>query len=998
MNLRHLLSLTLLLVWGTSFAQTGKIEGKVTGSADEPLAWLEVGIEGTYYGAYTDDNGQYFIEGIEPGTYTVKVADMVSGTTTSQENVVVTAGQTTTVDLKLVETVETDQVDFAIEWEPDPVTEEAALEEKMNNDNVVEEQSSEEMKSKGASKASDAVKSISGVSIVNGKYAYIRGLSDRYSKTLLNGSEVPGMDPNRNAVALDIFPSSYISNITVVKTYTPDLPADYSGGLIDIHTQEYPDSLTIKLSLGATYNSQSSFNNNFRTFNTNPGQGGGESSVGNGMDWTVLGFNNSSQNLPTEAVNKVQDGTYPGFGFGSTQEEMVSLSKSFNKVMVPTTGLSGMDHKLNFTIGNKIALTPDSVAEQKVYGYFFGVNYRRSFSHFEDGERNIYTLNGNIDDKSELNLAQYNNLSTSKDNVLLGAYWNNVLQLNTRNRIGLNLIHNQTGSTTASYAEGQKDTELDWQMRTTLIDYTQRSLSSAQLYGKHEHYIGQDSANIGKKLEIDWIQSATLASQYQPDTRVWRDAFQETDSTRYYEVRPSAFGTPTRFSREMNEWNADSKINFSLPFTFGPDSAQKTLTMKAGLSNTMKSREYSELRFDYSIASGSYNGNDIEGSISDENMNPTSSSENPNVFIQNNTAPGNTYSATQRVTAGYLMGSYNLTPRLDFVGGARVENTDIFVESADPTKDKGDLAQTDVMPSANFIYSIWKDKAVRSKLDTNDFDYRNMKLRMSYNMTLARPTFRELAPFAADDFFLKATIVGNPNLEITKIHNLDLRWELYPRAGEIISVSAFYKHFFNPIEVRYAAKAQNREFTWENSDEAQLYGVEFEYRKKLDFITPALKNFKIGTNITLSQSLIELSPEELEKIQSIDPYREDTRSMFGQSPYLINAIAEYKNDSLGLNMNFTYNIFGERLAIVNIDGTPNIYEQPYGDLNFNLMKKFGERISVSFRAKNILNPTIKSVYKFQGDAAAYEKFEDTEYIFSSNKRGRRFSLSFGYTF
>jgi TonB-dependent receptor len=316
------------------------------------------------------------------------------------------------------------------------------------------------------------------------------------------------------------------------------------------------------------------------------------------------------------------------------------------------------------------------------------------------------------------------------------------------------------------------------------------------------------------------------------------------------------------------------------------------------------------------------------------------------------------------------MGDIWASKKLRVVTGARLETTDMFVRSFDQKEKTGSLQEADILPAINTSYALTKKS----------------NLRGAYSRTLARPSFREVAPFATYDFSTNWTIVGNPDLERTLVDNLDLRYEIFPNFGELFSVGAFYKSFTNPIELVFNTQAQNAELTWRNIDQATVYGAELEIKKKLNFISNDLHIFNAGGNFTYVYSEVNIDSQELELIKANDPDAKETRSLFGQSPYIVNLYFGYNNDSLGLSANLSYNVSGEKIAVVIVGATPNVYQQPANQLDFNISKKLGEKFSLKFNAQNILNPIIKKTYNYK----------DEEYIFNSYKRGATFSLAIKY--
>jgi TonB-dependent receptor len=259
-----------------------------------------------------------------------------------------------------------------------------------------------------------------------------------------------------------------------------------------------------------------------------------------------------------------------------------------------------------------------------------------------------------------------------------------------------------------------------------------------------------------------------------------------------------------------------------------------------------------------------------------------------------------------------------------------------------------------------------------------------MNLRAAYGRTLARPTFRELAPFPSYDIANAFFLIGNPNLKRTLINNADLRWEWFSRPGEIVAASMFYKRLTNPIE--RVIKNDNGEIQYQNVNHATVYGVEFEFRKHLDFITRKLANMQVGANFSIIKSRVDISQDELDYINIIDPNNDGTRPLQGQSPYLLNVDLTYDNSESKTMANLSFNVFGERLSEVGQQGTPDIYEQPLPMLNIILSQGLIRNVALKMSVKNLLDGSVKKVHHFK----------DNDYIYQAYDKGRTFSVGLSY--
>ncbi len=347
----------------------------------------------------------------------------------------------------------------------------------------------------------------------------------------------------------------------------------------------------------------------------------------------------------------------------------------------------------------------------------------------------------------------------------------------------------------------------------------------------------------------------------------------------------------------------------------------------------------------------------------------------------------NTDEASMNVWGGYGMMDIRRNERFSGNLGLRVEAADMFIRSRkidlvdDLTPEQidnlqGGLNEVDFMPSLNLTYALGELDAIRI---TN--------LRMSYSRTIARPVFREKAPFRSFNFEWLETLKGNPDLDETKIDNFDLRLEHFPNLGEVLSASVFYKRFTDPIEQTSVLAAVNTEYTWSNIPYANVWGLEFEGRKQLGGIHPSLDNFSLTGNVTLIRSEARIWEDELIGIRATDPNHPDTRPLFGQSPYIVNAMLNYAGDSARFNAAVAFNVQGDKLLLVTEGGAPDIYQRPTPALDFNLSQRLGENFSVRFRARNLLNPLDRKTYTFQG----------VDYNWLANTRGRTFTLGLSYT-
>ena len=306
---------------------------------------------------------------------------------------------------------------------------------------------------------------------------------------------------------------------------------------------------------------------------------------------------------------------------------------------------------------------------------------------------------------------------------------------------------------------------------------------------------------------------------------------------------------------------------------------------------------------------------------------------------------------------------------LRIITGARYETTYLTVISQNPSYDNAKIDTKDILPSVGLIYNATE----------------NMNLRLSYGKTLARPNFREIAPFKNYDFNGGDSYVGNPLLERTLIDNYDLRWEWFTGPGEIYSLSLFYKKFYDPIEAKIL-DGVNKVISWTNVPFANVGGIEIEARKSLGFISSSLSRFVFGGNFAYIWSQVDIDSKELEDIRAYEPNAPSTRPFQGQSPYIINIYVSYDSENSDWSASIFYNVFGERLATVGSVGAPDVYEKPFNMLNASVTKKIYQNFGLKITAKNILN---SKMVKYQG-------FKGNEFIYSGYYPGGGIELTLAY--
>jgi len=972
LKLKQIILYALLIGSGIATAQKGVLTGKIfDNSSGETLigAILEIRKDGMRVsGIATDIDGNYHVE-VDPGTYDVAI-NYLSYAPLIISGVEITSKDVNTLDISM-ESESQSLEEVVVRAEAIRSTEVALIALQRNASGIQDGISSQQIRRTGGSNAADAIRQMPAAVIQDGRFIVIRGLGDRYSISQLNGVTLPSTDPYRNSSSLDLIPNQIIDNIISIKTFTPDLPGNFSGGLVNINTKSIPDRFTLMIEATTSYNSESSLVNNFQ-----------KHALGGKYDW--LGFEDGSRNQPAILLdadnrNQLSTSTYlqarqPG------NEDVTRLfnesAKGLSSSFVPAIAKSPLNTGLNLAVGHRFPIF------KKDFGFTFSLNYANNFQHYDGGDIGTY-INTNTDF-----LFGYQRLKESKSvqNPTLGGLFNVAFKLSENHILSGNVIFNNDAEIVARSQTGDflgQVSNSAAAFNTKTIEFLQRQVSNFQFGGRHNF-------PSLKRIQVDWNLSALKSFQKEPDLRYFayttecEDLGNGEEICDYY-MNNAEYAFPYHFFRKLEDKGYEGKVDITIPFVNGKN-LSNTNSVKVGGFYSKTERDFEEYR--YQLNNGgipaSLNftnfGGDFDAFWDLNNFGILDTTYKSDGSIQryvtgyhyvNQINARNFYTGESAVTAAYAMLTYNLTRSLKVIGGVRMETTDIEVVSEDSTVAAGKINQTDFLYSLNVIYALSE----------------NSNIRVAASKTLARPNMRELAPFVQFDTKNGFFNVGNPNLQRTLIQNYDVRYEVYPRQGELIALSAFYKIFNDPIIRAFNPRATIPELSFINVDKAVVAGVELELRKELSFITPSFKNIFFNTNIAIIHSVYDIPKEEVENSQNIDPeYDQTTRPFQGQAPYVVNAILSYINPESGMEVALSYNVSGQKLYNISLFATPDIYEQPVSLLNLKFGLRFAKHFQASVTARNILNSKNLKTNTFHG----------VDYIAESIPLGRTVGLSLSY--
>lgn len=1000
-----IIAMSMLFSINIAYTQeTGSLKGTVLDKDNgDPLISATVFVKGTKKGANTKFDGTFLIKDIPAGIYTIEIS-YVGYKKYEITGLEIKPGKMNSIEVLMLSDAATTE-EVIVTAKAVKETGAALLKERQKAAAFSDAIGAQEIAKSGGSDAADAVKKITGATVVGGKHVFVRGMGNRYAKTQLNGASMPSADPDQRSVHLDMFGSGMIENITTVKTATPDKPGDFTGGAVDIKTKSYPDKFFTSVSISSAYNTQVT---------------GSQMLLGNRGDTDWLGMDDGTREMPDivkSAINQ-ENGIPNGDRIFNVSkhledaEKLEDLTRAFENPMAPQSYTTPLNQSFSISTGNQYQMFGSPI------GFLASISYDQNFTSYENGDFGRYFQTGR--DNDELIPDYKVRDSKGQQSIHWGGLFNLSYTLFKNHEIGTNFMYNQAADHFSRSQTGFYNSSaiLGRGFQTYTTRYTERNLYTYQLHGKH--HIPEA---LGIKL--DWQVSTSENTILEPDARFFAYDFKLAEGTDgdVMAVRPdaenpeftinrSAYLEPTRIFRDMKESNTNYNANFEIPLkkVIGSE-----FTFKFGTSINRTERVFDERRFQYGTTSsdGHISKTDIDGE--EYQFDPKTVFDKMSGFRQSGNyiempmfieyfGPDNfSYTAKMDVEAYYGMVDFEFLKKFRVIGGVRFENSVLNAIPYDtsrisiyenkykeinniPSDSTVDLTfndfginEQDILPSINMVYSLTK----------------NANIRLAYSKTIARPNLREIAPYSSFDFVGDFLYSGNPFLKRSLINNYDFRFEWFPNVGEIVATSVFYKEIDNPIE--FALLNDNGEITYQNSEFGTVLGAEFEFRKSVGktiemfgFKTPEWANlFSYSFNLTLATSEVQIADgREKTAILATDSTASTTREFLGQSPYVVNFDVAYSNQEIGTDVSLNFNVFGSRLSTIMYSVTPDIYERPRPDLNLIYSQRIYKNWSAKLAAKNILDSYTLFSQRYNGE----------EYFAERYRRGRQISLNLSYRF
>ncbi len=910
---------TATLIKTAPVQKNGIVLGRIIDDENgQPLASVTVRIAGK--GTSTDVDGNFRIS-LPEGNYTATISSVGYGTKEISE-IDIKSNQAFTLNVTLKR--EKEQLSAVVVKGTARKEGVAALYVRQKNAATVTDGiSSEQIARTPDNNVGQVLKRVSGLQTTDdNKFAVVRGLGERYNNVLLNGSQLPSSEPNRRNFAFDMIPSALVDNVVVNKTATPDLPGEFSGGIIQINTRDIPQENFFQIDIGSGYNTMSTGKD---FIGLKRGRYNHLGFLDNKVHGEPKGMTFSDYN---EIASKIKDNSATPEELKKAQTFLGTLPNTwqmyrFTALPVQNLGLSfghiyttGEKSKLGF-VG---ALSYRN--EQNINEYDL---YQMQYKDYK-GKENQYitTLGGN------LNLGYtFGKHKISWQNIYNRRFFEKLYQFN-----GFDL--DASGIPNMGYTS------------QTLVN----ALFQTKLQGTH---------GIGTKgIKVEWSGDWATLNRDQPFSRMMNARGYDSvamelykipaDYYNYYFGNFSSLDYGNIYYSKLKEKRYSGQASLLVPFQL----LQQNQHFKIGWLGSYRKANFGSDMYRLLYTAGSPAIGEYPGIPYYEAFN-SRRFEDGELYLYpisgggqdgaNGTGSG--YTGTQRLNAFFGMLDLKLMAKLRLIGGIRNERykQEVGTHMWKPGNIWEEvpvvIEKTDWLPSVNLIYALTP----------------KINARAAWYKTVARPDIRETSGFEYFDFEIMRSVRGG-NLKTTEINNADIRLEWYPAPDEVVSVSGFYKHFDNPIELRMMATSGRPWYFYENLLKAKDLGVEVDFRKSFSFINPSSiwRNLYLSGNFTLIKAEVEFNTgvaTDPVTGEQVNPKR--SRPLAGQSPYIINGGLAYIGERLGLNL--SYNRYGRRIVYSAVDRSMDEYENPRNMMDAQISYKplKNGRMLVRLNASNLLN-------------------------------------------
>ncbi|WP_406827701.1 TonB-dependent receptor domain-containing protein [Microbulbifer sp. ARAS458-1] len=825
----------------------------------------------------------------------------------------------------------------------------------------------------GDSTVAAALRRVSGLTLVNDKFVYVRGLGERYSSTTLNGATVPSPDLTRSVIPLDIFPTSVVDSLAVQKSYSADQAATFGGGNVDIRTKGIPDALTFSVELGSGMNSETD----------------GDVLSYRGGDDDSFGTDDGTRALPTELTEAlrrfkgrlgVQDIRnvleQEGNEYGSASEAIAAaqdinrqLAKSLNRDIAIEEDSSNPDMDVKGSIGNRFYISDDWEV-----GFLAGGSYKSRWREEETLKRSYGFPEERIDTEQ-----------TSTYSVDLTGNLNVGIRYADEQEVTLTSLYlrnTDDDTSVRDFFNENRQVSDGRGFREYTLKYEERNMLVNQVKGSHLAGPATKALVPGgllnwapDELVVDWFYSdATAETDIPNEVSVSADTVTNTQG----ETVASSVSTGVNSSGFRFTELEDQVINYGWSTTLPLEFSTSTLELSGGFARTEKARSYKQTEFRLGSLGG--DSDSLSGNL-DDVFGDANIDDAENNFVFDRAGANNqsyiaatltdaafgkmdwTWNETWRLSAGARWEEYNQVA-LDWNPyGYSLDDPQI---TTDPEElEQATYAEDAVYPSLSLTYmgALWAD---------------TFQLRFGASKTAVRPDLREITDAIYIDPITDEQIQGNPNARPSEITNLDVRGEWYFDNGDNLTISAFYKDIVDPIEFfEFASSDTNIAREIVNAESGEITGIEIEGLKSLGFMGEVMDSFFLQGNVTVQETELVAGTEA-------DAPTSPVREMTGASDYVVNMLVGFDSPDGMHSATLGYNVFGDRLYLAGRNGAPDAYEQPFHSLDLTYSWYPTAEITVKAKVQNLLDEAIE--------------IERADVIVFEQKPGQSFALSAQYQF
>lgn len=898
---------TLAPLLARAQATTGTVSGRIlSGEGGEPLGFADVLLvpvdpAARRVGGQSGPDGTYALSA-GPGAYSLQVR-LLGHRTRLVGGVTVVAGQAARVDVRL-DPEALQQQEVVVEAKALTNTEGAQLHARRRAAAVGDAVSAEAVRNSPDRDVADVLKRVTGTSVVDNKFVYVRGLGERYSSTSIDGVRVTSPEPAKRVVPLDLIPANLLDNVLVQKTYTADRPGEFGGGDVQVETRAFPGQRVYGFSFSQGWNEGTTFRRGFQTYGGTRGDG--------------LGFGAGSRDLPElvrqwAADRKAQRSFDPRTGF--RPDSLEAMGAAFRNVWSPRGMTPGPNGSAQLNFGDQVRLFA------RPLGIVGSLSWSRGQSYVEESQR-FYENGADQDTAASYEVRKWS------ENVLFGGTGGVSYRLAPAHVLHLRGTYSNSAEDEVRQYRGYFKSQGADHLNTRLR-YVQRQIASGSIGAEHE------LASLAG-ARVTWRASLSASERAEPDRREFTyGARRDGDDN----PQPLGFQGAAREFGHLDERGHGLEARVAVPLGAGRRAGSK---LELGAHYQDRDRDSWYRRFGFTNP-GSYGVSTPPESLFAAGQwgDPARGAQ-----LAEGTLPEDSYEAGHKVRAAFVSTDLWLTPSLRTIAGVRIEDSrqtvrtyDFFTGQTvvDPITGRAaraDLADTDVLPSVNVVYQLGE----------------RVNLRAAAARTLSRPDIRELNPGTTFDFIGGFRFRGNPDLVRATIWNYDLRAELFASAHEVFAVSLFQKEFTNPIE--YAILPSDQPLIAPvNSREGSNTGIELESRLDLGRVTGALDDFTLHLNGSVISSSIHLDAGVGTREHPLQ----------GQSDHLLNVGLGYDPGDGRWSGMLLVNQVGRRL--VNLGYPPNgdIYDRPSTVVDAVLHWRPLERWKVKLAGSNLFSANDVSV-------------------------------------